>query len=88
MTIRKNHWLKIIILCLKTEQGSLAHGWGMKIIEQIVEKYHGELTIRVDVQVSIKNVVGCAIIGGQISAFCGQIMITIKNKLLLKRTKE
>ena len=38
----------------ETEQGSLAHGWGMKIIEQIVEKYHGELTIRVDVQVSIK----------------------------------
>ena len=27
---------------------------GMKIIEQIVEKYHGELTIRVDMEVSIK----------------------------------
>jgi hypothetical protein len=26
----------------------------MKIIEQIVEKYHGELSIRVDMQVSIK----------------------------------
>lgn len=38
----------------ETEQGSLAHGWGMKIIEQIVEKYQGELTIRVDMQVSIK----------------------------------
>ena len=38
----------------ETEQGSLAHGWGMKIIEQIVEKYHGELTIRVDMEVSIK----------------------------------
>jgi len=36
------------------EQDSLAHGWGMKIIEQIVEKYHGELSIRVDMQVSIK----------------------------------
>ena len=36
------------------EQDSLAHGWGMKIIEQIVEKYQGELSIRVDMQVSIK----------------------------------
>ena len=46
--VKNNH------LVSETEQGSLAHGWGMKIIEQIVEKYHGELTIRVDVQVSIK----------------------------------
>lgn len=36
------------------EQDSSAHGWGMKIIEQIVEKYQGELSIRVDMQVSIK----------------------------------
>ena len=46
--VKNNHFVS------ETEQGSLAHGWGMKIIEQIVEKYHGELTIRVDVQVSIK----------------------------------
>ena len=46
--VKNNHFVS------GTEQGSLAHGWGMKIIEQIVEKYHGELTIRVDVQVSIK----------------------------------
>ena len=45
--VKNNHFVS------ETEQGSLAHGWGMKIIEQIVEKYHGELTIRVDVQVSI-----------------------------------
>ena len=46
--VKNNHFVS------ETEQGSLAHGLGMKIIEQIVEKYHGELTIRVDVQVSIK----------------------------------
>ena len=46
--VKNNHFVS------EREQGSLAHGWGMKIIEQIVEKYHGELTIRVDVQVSIK----------------------------------
>ena len=46
--VKNNHFVS------ETEQGSLAHGWGMKIIEQIVEKYHRELTIRVDVQVSIK----------------------------------
>lgn len=46
--VKNNHFVS------ETEQDSLAHGWGMKIIEQIVEKYHGELTIRVDVQVSIK----------------------------------
>lgn len=46
--VKNNHFVS------ETEQGSLAHGWGTKIIEQIVEKYHGELTIRVDVQVSIK----------------------------------
>lgn len=46
--VKNNHFVS------ETEQGSLAHGWGMKIIEQIVEKYHGESTIRVDVQVSIK----------------------------------
>ena len=46
--VKNNHFVS------ETEQGSLAHGWGMKIIEQIEEKYHGELTIRVDVQVSIK----------------------------------
>ena len=46
--VKNNHFVS------ETEQGSLAHGWGMKIIEQIVEKYNGELTIRVDVQVSIK----------------------------------
>ena len=46
--VKNNHFVS------EREQDSLAHGWGMKIIEQIVEKYHGELTIRVDVQVSIK----------------------------------
>lgn len=46
--VKNNHFVS------ETEQGSLAHGWGMKIIEQIVEKYHGELSIRVDMQVSIK----------------------------------
>lgn len=46
--VKNNHFVS------ETEQGSLAHGWGMKIIEQIVEKYQGELTIRVDIQVSIK----------------------------------
>lgn len=46
--VKNNHFVS------ETEQGSLAHGWGMKIIEQIVEKYHGELTIRVDMEVSIK----------------------------------
>ena len=46
--VENNHFVS------EREQDSLAHGWGMKIIEQIVEKYHGELTIRVDVQVSIK----------------------------------
>ena len=46
--VKNNHFVS------ETEQGSLAHGLGMKIFEQIVEKYHGELTIRVDVQVSIK----------------------------------
>ena len=33
--VKNNHFVS------ETEQGSLAHGWGMKIIEQIVEKYHG-----------------------------------------------
>lgn len=47
--VKNNHFVS------EREQDSLAHGWGMKIIEQIVEKYHGELTIRVDVQVSIKT---------------------------------
>lgn len=46
--VKNNHFVS------ETEQGSLAHSWGMKIIEQIVEKYHGELSIRVDMQVSIK----------------------------------
>ncbi len=46
--VKNNHFVS------EREQDSLAHGWGMKIIEQIVEKYHGELTIRVDVQVRIK----------------------------------
>lgn len=46
--VKNNHFVS------EREQDSLEHGWGMKIIEQIVEKYHGELTIRVDVQVSIK----------------------------------
>lgn len=46
--VKNNHFVS------ETEQGSLAHGWGMKIIEQIVEKYQGELTIRVDMQVRIK----------------------------------
>ena len=46
--VKNNHFVS------ETEQGSLAHGWGMKIIEQIVEKYQGELTIRVDIQVRIK----------------------------------
>ena len=31
--VKNNHFVS------ETEQGSLAHGWGMKIIEQIVEKY-------------------------------------------------
>ena len=69
--VENNHFVS------EREQDSLAHGWGMKIIEQIVEKYQGELSIRVDMQVSI-NIDGRAIIGGQISAFCGQIMIIIK----------
>ena len=46
--VKNNHFVS------ETEQGSLAHGWGMKIIEQIVGKYQGELSIRVDMQVSIK----------------------------------
>lgn len=46
--VKNNHFVS------EREQDSSAHGWGMKIIEQIVEKYHGELSIRVDVQVSIK----------------------------------
>ena len=46
--VKNNHFVA------EREQDSLAHGWGMKIIEQIVEKYHGELSIRVDMQVSIK----------------------------------
>lgn len=46
--VKNNHFVS------EREQDSLAHGWGMKIIEQIVEKYHGELTIRVDMEVSIK----------------------------------
>ena len=46
--VKNNHFVS------EREQDSLAHGWGMKIIEQIVEKYHGELSIRVDMQVSIK----------------------------------
>lgn len=46
--VKNNHFVS------ETEQGSLAHSWGMKIIEQIVEKYQGELSIRVDMQVSIK----------------------------------
>lgn len=46
--VKNNHFVS------EREQDSLAHGWGMKIIEQIVEKYQGELSIRVDMQVSIK----------------------------------
>ena len=46
--VKNNHFVS------EREQDSSAHGWGMKIIEQIVEKYHGELTIRVDMEVSIK----------------------------------
>ena len=46
--VKNNHFVS------EREHDSLAHGWGMKIIEQIVEKYHGELSIRVDMQVSIK----------------------------------
>ena len=44
--VKNNHFVS------EREQDSSAHGWGMKIIEQIVEKYHGELSIRVDMQVS------------------------------------
>lgn len=47
--VKNNHFVS------EREQGSLAHSWGMKIIEQIVEKYQGELSIRVDMQVSIKT---------------------------------
>lgn len=46
--VKNNHFVS------EGEQDALAHGWGMKIIEQIVEKYHGELSIRVDMQVNIK----------------------------------
>lgn len=46
--VKNNHFVS------EREQDSLAHGWGMKIIEQIVEKFQGELSIRVDMQVSIK----------------------------------
>ena len=46
--VKNNHFVS------EREQDSLAPGWGMKIIEQIVEKYQGELSIRVDMQVSIK----------------------------------
>ena len=46
--VKNNHFVS------EREQDLLAHGWGMKIIEQIVEKYQGELSIRVDMQVSIK----------------------------------
>ena len=46
--VKNNHFVS------EREQDSSAHGWGMKIIEQIVEKYQGELSIRVDMQVSIK----------------------------------
>ena len=46
--VKNNHFVS------EREQDSSAHGWGMKIIEQIVEKYHGELSIRVDMQVNIK----------------------------------
>ena len=46
--VENNHFVS------EREQDSLAHGWGIKIIEQIVEKYQGELSIRVDMQVSIK----------------------------------
>lgn len=46
--VKNNHFVS------EREQDSLAHGWGMKIIEQIVEKYQGKLSIRVDMQVSIK----------------------------------
>ena len=50
--VKNNHFVS------EREQDSLAHGWGMKIIEQIVEKYQGELSIRVDMQVSIKILMG------------------------------
>ena len=33
--VKNNHFVS------EREQDSSAHGWGMKIIEQIVEKYHG-----------------------------------------------
>lgn len=46
--VKNNHFVS------EREQDSLAHGWGMKIIEQIVGKYQGKLSIRVDMQVSIK----------------------------------
>ena len=46
--VENNHFVS------EREQDSLAHGWGMKIIEQIVGKYQGKLSIRVDMQVSIK----------------------------------
>ena len=46
--VKNNHFVS------EREQDSLAHGWGMKIIEQIVEKYQGELSIMVDMQVNIK----------------------------------
>ena len=46
--VKNNHFVS------EREQDSSAHGWGMKIIEQIVGKYQGELSIRVDMQVSIK----------------------------------
>ena len=46
--VKNNHFVS------EREQDASAHGWGMKIIEQIVEKYQGELSIRVDMQVSIK----------------------------------
>ena len=46
--VKNNHFVS------EREQDSLAHGWRMKIIEQIVGKYQGELSIRVDMQVSIK----------------------------------
>ena len=46
--VKNNHFVS------EREQDSLAHGWGMKIIEQIVEKYQGKLSIMVDMQVNIK----------------------------------
>ena len=46
--VKNNHFVS------EREQDSLEHGWGMKIIEQIVGKYQGKLSIRVDMQVSIK----------------------------------